>query len=118
MHSGIHYCDGGEMKNECETSCTHSLLVVRVHKVLVPSPEVRHTLELGHGQDGDVPSVANQLFQVGHSPSFHIIRCCSPCGELGKLKLTEVCVHDARTLTVNKTEQISYLEEEAHSDFR
>lgn len=107
----------GEMKNECETSCTHSLLVMRVHKVLIPSPEVRHTLELGHGQDGDVPSVANQLFQVGHSLGFHIIRRCSPCGELGKLKLSEVCVHDARIPTASETEQISSLEE-AHSDYR
>lgn len=83
MHWVIHYCDGKRMNNWCETSSTHSLLVVCIHKVLVPSPEVRHTLELGHSQDGDVPSVANQLFRVGQSLGFHI-RHCSPCGELGK----------------------------------
>lgn len=48
---------------------THSLLVVAVHEMLVPSPEVWHTLELRHSQHRDVPSVANQ-----NCLAFHIIR--------------------------------------------
>lgn len=54
---------------------THSLLVVAVHKVFVPSPEIWHTLELGQSQEVGVPPVT--CLQVGHCLGFHIIQCCS-----------------------------------------
>lgn len=54
---------------------THSLLVVGVHEVLVPSPEVWQPLELGHSQNRDVSSVANQLRESLHGLGFHIGGC-------------------------------------------
>lgn len=54
---------------------THSLLVVGVHEVLVPSPEVWQAFKLGHSQNRDVPSVANKLCEPLHGLSFHIGGC-------------------------------------------
>lgn len=72
----FHNVDSDKLNNSCQRNSTHSLLVVGVHKVLVPSPEVRHAFELGHSQDRDVPSVANKLLQARHGLGFHIIRHC------------------------------------------
>lgn len=58
-----------------KTVSTHSLLVVGVHEVLVPSPEVRHPFELGHSQDGDVSSVADQLGESLHGLGILIGGC-------------------------------------------
>lgn len=55
---------------------THSFLIVGVHEVLVPSPEVRETLELGESEDREIPSVPNQRLQVCHGLRFHITGYC------------------------------------------
>lgn len=51
---------------------TYSLLVVAVHEVLVPSPEIWHTLELGHSQEVGAPPATS--LQVGLG--FHIVQRC------------------------------------------